>query len=77
MKRLIFAACTAAMLLSVSTPATARYMIVQWFYGDCKIWFDKGITPWGGGWRTLAGPFAYHSEAHHVLQGFYNRRICR
>jgi hypothetical protein len=35
MKRLIFAICAAAMFLSVSTPASARYMIVQWFYGDC------------------------------------------
>lgn len=51
-------------------------MIVQWFYGDCKIWFDKGIPPFGGGWRTLAGPFAYHWQAHNVLQGFYNRHVC-
>jgi hypothetical protein len=76
MKRLTFAACAAAIFVTMSTPASARYMIVQWFYGDCKIWFDKGITPLGGGWRTLAGPFPYHAQAHHVLQGFYNRRIC-
>lgn len=76
MKRLTFAACAAAMLVTLSTPASARYMLVQWFYGDCKIWFDKGIPPFGGGWRTLAGPFPEYRIAHHVLQGFYDRRIC-
>jgi len=77
MRRSILAACAVALVFAAASPARADWRIIQWFYGDCKIWFDKGIPPFGGGWRTLSGPIPDYGTAYHVLQGFYDRRVCR
>ena len=65
------------MMLAINTPAQADWRIIQWFYGDFKIWFDKGIPPFGGGWRALTPRIPDYGTARYVLQGFYDRRICR
>jgi len=76
MKTITLASVLALAVIAASTPARADWRIVQWFYGDCKIWFDKGIPPFGGGWRSLTGPIPDYGTARHVLQRFYDRRVC-
>ena len=76
MKTITLASVFALVVIAAGTPARADWRIVQWFYGDCKIWFDKGIPPFGGGWRSLTGAIPDYGTARHVLQRFYDRRVC-
>ena len=55
MKALAFAAFVAITFLAAGTPAQADFRIIQWFYGDCKIW-GGGRPPLVGGWRALTPP---------------------
>ena len=75
LSRSALALCVMTFVFAVNAPAHANWRVVQWFYGDCKIWFDKRIPPFGGGWRSLTGPIPDYRAARHVLQGFYDRRV--
>ena len=76
MKRLASAAGVAVVILAASAPAQADWRIIQWYYGDCKIWGGARPPIWGG-WRALSGPIPDYRAARHVLQSFYDRRVCR
>jgi len=67
--RFALALCAMTFLLAVNAPAHADWRVVQWFYGDCKIWFDKGIPPFGGGWRSLTGPFQTTAQRDMCFSG--------
>ena len=75
MKPLMLAACIAITMLAANASAHADFRVIQWFYGDCKIW-GGGRPPLVGGWRALTPPIPDYGTARHVLQRFYDRRIC-
>jgi hypothetical protein len=75
MKALGFATFVAISLIAAGSPAQADFRIIQWFYGDCKIW-GGGRPPLIGGWRALTPPIRDYGRARYVLQRFYDQRVC-
>jgi len=79
MKRLSLAIFAATLALAGASPANAAYSIVQWGYGDCKIWEPYGplAQPDGAGWTILAADLATYETAYAALQHFYRTGVCK
>jgi hypothetical protein len=80
MKRLSYAIFATAIILAAAGPASAAYHIIQWSYGDCKIWdtsFGPQTMPDGTGWTVLAHDIPTYEAAYGVLQGFYSKGVCK
>ena len=75
MKALAFACFVTITFLAAGTPAQADYRIIQWFYGDCKIW-GGGRPPIVGRYYVLTRSIPDYGTARHVLQRFYDQRVC-
>jgi hypothetical protein len=75
MKALAFATCVAITFLVAGTPAQADFRIIQWYFGDCKIWGGDRPPIWGG-WRALSRPTPHYGNARYELQRFYDRGVC-
>ena len=70
-----------ALLLSLAAMPAANalwrpeWVVVQWAYGDCKIWHNDVNAPLGGGWRSVAYAKTY-PEAWAKMQALYGMRKC-
>jgi hypothetical protein len=80
MKRLTLALFAATLAFAATGPAKADYTIVQWSYGDCKIW-DSSIgllaKPEGSGWTVLSPKIATYDAAYTALQALYTKGVCK
>jgi len=54
MKRLVFAVGVLALGFAASTPARADFSVMHFEPGYCRIWWNNGINPIGGGWTRVA-----------------------
>src|SRR5437870_5176661 len=42
---------------------SGHWDIVRWADGDCKIWHDDGVAPWGSGWKLVGYGNETYAEA--------------
>ena len=81
MKRLGLAFLAAsAIAFAATSAANADYRIVQWSYGDCKIWDSNGplAKPEGTGWRVLTRHrIETYNDAYTALQNLYTHGVCK
>ena len=54
MKRLVFAVGVLVFGFVASTPARADFSVMRFEPGYCRIWWNNGINPIGGGWTRVA-----------------------
>lgn len=79
MKRLTVALFVAGLALAAAAPANANYRIVQWSYGDCKIWDSVGpqTKPEGSDWKVLSRWIATYEAAYARLDALYKKGVCK
>jgi hypothetical protein len=56
---------------------TGHWDVVRWADGDCKIWHDDGVAPWGGGWKLVGYGNETYAEAWAELVELQRDGVCR